>query len=89
MAEANFNSSTYPMHSTRKKFEFSEKDKKLITKALSLILSKTDQKVTSFQFDNNIAVLSYNEYDCEYFNLSEYGDTEEEELDKVQYDLNI
>ena len=65
MAEANNDFNICP----RKKLEFSERDKKLITKTLTLILSKTEQEVTSFQFDKNIATLFYDRYDCEYFNL--------------------
>jgi len=86
MAEANNDFNVCP----RKKLEFSEKDKKLITKTLTLILSKTEQEITSFQFDKNIATLYYGKCNCEYFNLVNesigYDDTEEE-LNKVQHDL--
>jgi len=69
----------------RKKLEFSEEDKKLISKVHSLILSKTDQQVTSLQFNKNTAILFNDKYDCEYFNLGEpvSVDVAEEELNKV------
>ena len=67
MAETNnFNADL--ISSPTKKFVFTETDKELITIALSIISSRTNQKV-NVRFERNTAILFCGENEYERFNL--------------------
>jgi hypothetical protein len=62
--------------------EFTEKDKELITIALSIISTKTNQKV-NFQFEKNTVLLFYGENECERFDLIDNYNNFSKEQNKV------
>ena len=58
----------------RNKMEFSENDKSLISKALSIIWMKTDKRVESCLFERNKATVCCNKSGRIYFDLVEEHD---------------